>query len=140
MQNDDTSKKCHDNTCPRAHLELGQALFGNPTGDYDLPEYAGAMWFVIWSEIARVYSNRTQQPFNIKYGTNPEIPGIEVRAYYWGADPIEATKPNFTLEGVEIRWYKYVGRGMTCNVQWTPDQWVTWFTKCLELIRAHDVC
>jgi hypothetical protein len=48
--------------------------------------------------------------------------------------------PNLRFEGVEINWYKYIGRGMSTNVDWYPDRWVKWFNKALTVIGLYNVC
>ena len=119
--------------------ELGQMCFGNPTGEYEMPEYTVALFFGLWREIGRVYWNRNQEEFSNYGSDDPEIPGIVVNAYWWGADDTpESARPNFTFGDVEIRWYKYPGRGMSCNVDWEPRQWVEWFDACLEKIQGSD--
>src|SRR3990167_8428012 len=97
--------------------EMGQAMFGNPTGRYELPEYAEAMLFHIFKEIERMYWNNNQAQWE-NY-QDPGIPGIEVRPYYWGNEEDEKDRkrmelPNFQFERGQIRWYKYPGRGMSC--------------------------
>jgi len=48
-------------------------------------------------------------------------------------------RPNFQHEDVEIRWYKWPGRGMSTNKDWTPTEWRDWFNRCLKMVRAFDV-
>jgi hypothetical protein len=122
--------------------ELGQSLFGAPTGEYDLPEYAEALFFGIWREIVRVFCNKNQRDMDSRGADDPGVPGITVRPYWWGdEDAPEASLPNFAFGEAQIRWYKYPGRGMSCNVTWTPDQWVAWFDAAIAAIRAfEDLC
>lgn len=47
-------------------------------------------------------------------------------------------RPNFQFEDVEIRWYKYPGRGMSTNKDWTSDEWRAWFDRCLKTIRDFE--
>lgn len=54
------------------------------------------------------------------------------------ADNCEIEIPNFSFDGVELRWYKYFGRGMSLNVHKTEKQWKTWFDKCMKEIRKLD--
>jgi len=124
---------CKDPDCQLAHLEIGQALFGNPAGEYGFPEYAFALLNHLFTEISRVYGNLNQKDW--RYLSDPGFPGIEVRPYYWGEDPEDAAKPNFSFGGVEIRWYKHPGRSMSCNLVKTEVEWVAWFNDCLKAIR-----
>lgn len=118
--------------------ELGHCCFGCPTGECELPDFAEALFWHLWREIGRVYWNRTQTEFP-DGGTDPGIPGIVIRPYWWGdEDAPEAASPNFAAKGVELRWYKYPGRGMSCNVECTPARWVSWFDACLSDIRGTE--
>ena len=118
--------------------EFGQMLYGNPSGEFAMPDYAEALVIALLNDIGRVYSNVYQASWN--WIDEPNIPGIEFHPYWWGdeEDP-GALLPNFAFEGVEIRWYKYAGRGMSCNRELTPDKWASWFSRCLEIIWEVDV-
>lgn len=118
-------------------MEIGQALFGCPTGQYECPRWIGALLNDILSEIERVFWNRNQKEWD-GY-EDPEIDGIEFRKYWWGdEDAPEAALPNFKFENVEIRWYKYPGRGMSVNVELTHLEWCEWFDRCIALIQKSD--
>ena len=112
--------------------ELGQILFGNPTGEYAAPEAGDALVEGILSEIERVFWNLRQREWD-RY-EDPTIPGVEFRPYYWGDDEAEAEKPNLAFGGVEIRWYKYPGRGSSCNRDLTPAEWFAWFHACIQAV------
>lgn len=135
-------------------MEAGQLLHNNPIG-LDCPEFVCAMMVHIRSELACIYWNINQKPWagaapgdiggSDDYWSKEEKqweplpPGIEFRPYYnWGGSPEDsnwdqdqANKPNFSFEGVEIRWYKRFGRSMNVNVCWPPDKWVRWFERCM---------
>lgn len=139
--------------------EFGQLLHNNPVGA-SMPEFAEALIVAIRDEIARVYWNVNQKPWAGSEDAghpwtwdekNPPtfdtgIPGVEWSPYYnWGGcpddadwDQAKADAPNFAFDGVEIRWYKRFGRSMNVNVQWTPDLWVAWFDRCLDVIRIFE--
>lgn len=166
---------------PEYTPELGQAAFGNPTGEYDCPEYVDAFVAALINEIHRVFWNREQRKWD-EY-EDPKIPGIEFRPYSWsdcdcGYEQLEwawedenlpdlpegrytyppeieekwlawlATHhhkatctpclPNLKFGEGEIRWYKHPGRGMSVNVDWSPDQWSQWFMQAIEQIREAD--
>jgi len=63
---------------------LAQACFGNATSEYALPEFAEAFFHHVWRDIERVYWNIHQKKFDWYGTTDPDIPGITVRPYYWG--------------------------------------------------------
>lgn len=116
--------------------ELGQAFFGNPWGEYETPEYVDALLDTLVAEMERVHWNTKQQKLN-EYVTH-WFGRAEMRSYFWGEDAEQAALPNFAFDGVEIRWYKYRGRGQTSNVEMDPAGWVDWFNRCLAEIRSID--
>jgi hypothetical protein len=59
-----------------ADVELGQAVFGNPTGEYPCPAWVDALVREILRQIDRVYWNVHQREWD---GEDPQIPGIEYR-------------------------------------------------------------
>lgn len=118
--------------------ELGQAAFGCPWAQYEVPTYAEALLLYLLDEVGRTFWNRFQAEWN-KHD-DPEVPGLEYHHYYWGNDEDEAAKPNFKFEDIEIRWYKYPGRGMSCTKKLTVQEWAEWFTRCLAVIVAQDKC
>lgn len=131
------------------NVELGQVLSGAYYGDYDVSDFTEALIRSAIDEYARVFWNVNQCEFNTTYcfpestrevveDQKLDVPGLEIRPYYWGDDDAEAEKPNLSFNGVEIRWYKYVGRGMTTNVLYTPEQWSKWYNKLLKAIRKQE--
>ena len=141
-------------------FEAGQLLHNNPVGA-PLPDYAEALLVSIREEIGRVYWNVNQKSWGFAahaddeawYWDSPDlpedgtgIPGVAWRAYYnWGGSPedadwdqAKANLPNFSFDGVEIRWYKRFGRSMNANVQWGPAEWVAWFERCIDAIRVFE--
>lgn len=84
-----------------------------------LPEYARALFMVIQEKIGRVSWNR--KPEQREGGFDPETEGITWRPYCWNDESPETELPNLVSGEVKIRWYKYPGRGLSCNVDWTPE-------------------
>lgn len=119
--------------------ELGQIVFGNPTGDYGTTEWQDALVTALLNEIERVYWNKNQIEW--QGYEDPELDGLEVRPYYWGDDEAKSELPNlkFGFSEQAIRWYKYPGRGQSCSVEFTPEQWIEWFERGLKEIRSNDV-
>ena len=115
--------------------ELGQACFGNPAGEYGLSEigHASVTYLLDVMRIARW--NIDQKEWQYRGGVGQ----IEVRPYWWGDDEApEASLPNLAFKGVEIRWYKYPGRGMSCNMGLRPDQWSDWLVEALAEVRRVE--
>ena len=48
--------------------------------------------------------------------------------------------PNLKFGAVVINWYKHMGRGMSCNVNWNERQWREWFDDAMRVIRLYDTC
>jgi len=118
--------------------ELGQMVFGNPTGEVGTEEFADALITELLHEIGRVFWNREQREWD-GY-EDPKIKGMIFNSYYWGDDEEIAKRPNLKFEtsDQEIRWYKHSGRGQSCTCEWSTDQWNGWFVSALKIIRAGD--
>lgn len=138
-------------------MEVGQLIHNNPVG-YSAQDFTAALVTAIRGELGRVYWNVNQKKWkgspgyegwNLKdqeCSYEPLPPGIEWCGYYnWGGSPedddwdqSEADKPNFSFEGVEVRWYKRFGRSMNVNVVWPADKWLRWFERCMQTIYAYE--
>ncbi len=119
-------------------IELGQAVFGNPTGDYGTYEFADALIEALLSEIDRVYWNENQKQWD--RGHDPELKGVEFRSYDWSENPATTYLPNlkFSHSPQEIRWYKHPGRGQSCSIQMSEKEWREWFDGALKVIRENE--
>ncbi len=103
--------------------EIGQAVFGNPTSEFkfsSMPDYWVIQHMLLLIEH---YAG---------VGFKNDV--FEINPYYWGDDDEEAEKPNFKHynSGLEIRWYKYIGRGMSCNQHVCPDCFWNIFAECMN--------
>lgn len=69
------------------------------------------------------------------YGQDFKNDTFEMHPYWWGnEDAPEAYEPNFQCGDLEIRWYKYIGRGMSVNHAVTRQELEEIFRKCRESI------
>lgn len=124
--------------------ELGQFAFRNPTGEYEVSDIGEAAIASLLDEIRRVYWNHTGRRIDYQDESCAETwnglgSGIEWHAYWWGGDDTpEAERSNLTFGGVEIRWYKYPGRGESVDREMAPDDWASWLTATLKAARAVD--
>jgi hypothetical protein len=136
-------------------MELGQILHNNPVG-VQSSDFTHALVSAIRNELSRVYWNVNQKRWagdEEEYnGTidgkdcEPLPPGITWQLYYnWGGSPDDddwnlelANNPNFSFEGVEIRWYKRFGRSLNVNVVWPAEKWLRWFERCMQTIYAYE--
>jgi hypothetical protein len=117
--------------------ELGQVCYGTPWGRYEVPEFVTALVLYIKDEIRRVYWNNQQEEWNER--DDPGIRHIEWHGYWWGDEKApEAGRPNLSAFDVKIYWYKHPGRGMSCNVYWTPNEWAKWFELVMAAIDVMD--
>ena len=118
--------------------ELGQMMFGNPTGKYGTEEWQDALIDYLLEEIKRVYWNRNQE--ELDNFDDCKLKGIKIKSYYWGNDKRIAKKPNLKFIGLEqeIYWYKYPVRGQSCSKKLTTKEWIKWFNQALKIIRDNE--
>jgi hypothetical protein len=118
--------------------ELGQALFGQPHKAHAVPEIWDAALCFLRAGLDRVMWNRKQREYASPFGNTAnrfECPAFTAEAYSWGNDE----QPfNFKWGSVEISWYKYLGRGMSANVDLTPDMAAKMLDECLAAVRGLD--
>lgn len=53
-------------------------------------------------------------------------------------DTCSVELPNLAGHGAEIRWYKYPGRGQSCNRDWDANRWAVWLAAMLASVNAAD--
>jgi hypothetical protein len=119
--------------------ELGQMFFGNPAGEFEMPEYACSLLVGVLDEFGRVFWNQHQKSWDRDEAVT--MGGVTFRPYWWGDDNApEAALPNLQLEGdlVEIRWYKHSKRGQSCNHVLTPGQWAAWHDRVMRALKLSD--
>jgi hypothetical protein len=117
--------------------ELGQAVFGAPYSALafdDMPESH------VVENMLRVLCYYAVG--DSCYAGDFENDVFALRPYYWGDDDGEAAKPNFLHKpsGLEIRFYKYLGRGMSVSRHVCPDCFLPIFAECMNsLAQAGEV-
>ncbi len=118
--------------------ELGQLVFGNPTGEHGTEEFTDALIEALFSEIERVYWNNNQEQWE-RY-EDPKLKGVEFRPYDWSENEETTKLPNlkFSHSPQEIRWYKHAGRGQSCTLLWNEKGWREWFDGAMEIIRSNE--
>lgn len=119
--------------------EMGQVLFGAPTGEFDPGALGEACVHAALTRIETCYWNNHQKQWDRH--TDPQIPGLDFRPYWWGDDDAtERELPNLQLHGdpLEIRWYKYPMRGGSVNCDMSPAMWAAWLDKALQVVRQAD--
>jgi hypothetical protein len=120
--------------------ELGQIGFGNPHGAYECPELLIAALRYLDEEIHRVENNAGRRYHSAVDNTGGEFANdtFSIRAYYWGEDEATGALPNFKCGDVEVRWYKWLGRGTSANRPVTPDEIADLFSRCLASVREGE--
>lgn len=113
--------------------ELGQMCFGTPWNAIDLDiEFPDAEYFLC------VLASLTGAE-STTYADNFQNDTFEMHPYWWGdEDAPEAERTNFKCGDVEIRWYKYIGRGMTTNTYQDEDAWKAMFAKCIWSLKEDS--
>ena len=119
--------------------ELGQAVFGQPFKEYELPALWEAVLYRIRCELDRVWWNVKQKDMSSPFDNSGAEPFIcdafEVHSYSWGDDE----QPyNFKCGDVEISWYKHSGRGQSINVEPTPELAQTVLRKCILALAQWE--
>ena len=84
------------------------------------------------------------------FGIDPEAPGgavhctcnrtneyVDFIKTISHADHCEMDKPNFKhyASGIEVEWYKYIGRSMEYDTTVTVEKWVEVFKECIDSIK-----
>jgi len=122
--------------------ELGQICAGREVGEFACPPYVEAALEMIATEIERVLGNIHQRWIKSPMrnaAENYENKTFEAHAYWWGdEDAPEANRPNFKCGDVEVRWYKYCGRGMSTNKKPDPVEWASILERCLTSVREDE--
>lgn len=118
--------------------ELGQALFGQPHMEHDVPDIMLAALRLVSEELDRVMWNIHQEDYHSPFSnTANEFRNDDFHAvaYSWGDDD---QPHNFAWKDLRICWYKYLGRGMSSNIAITPDLAAACLEDCLASIRRME--
>jgi hypothetical protein len=136
--------------------ELGQFAHGCPYNEFAAPEFIEAGLNHLATEIERVEWNVRQEEYRAPVantGDEYETPDFKLRAYYWGdctcgAEDSEIEKPhaaecgvslpNFKCGDFEVRWYKWLGRGMSMIRQIDANEFFQLIDKCVESVRRKE--
>jgi hypothetical protein len=119
--------------------ELGQMLFGQPHKEHAVSNLVDAALCRIRDELDRVMCNVHQEEYASPFsntGNSFKCDTFEVEAYSWN-DEVEQPY-NFKWRGVEISWYKYLGRGMSANTNITPTVASEMLDDCLKAAAAWE--
>ena len=122
--------------------EIGQMAFGCPTSEFSCPDFVEAGLILLSGEIERIEGNITQKrPVDVPTGNNGseyKTDVFEMYAYYWGDEDSLCARPNFKCGDFEVRWYKYLGRGMSMNREIDANGFFAIIDKCLACVREKE--
>jgi len=120
--------------------EIGQAVFGQPYKTYAVSDLCRSALNMIRDTMDRVMWNINQKEYENPFsnsGNNYEGTVFKVCAYDWNEDNKQSF--NFKYKDIEISWYKYLGRGMSCNKDLTYAEINTMLIDCLTELRELDL-
>jgi hypothetical protein len=115
--------------------ELGQMVYGNEWAAFAIPEDIEDL---VKEGLIALSSGIDKSDYYSGYGKDFENDTFSMRRYWWGdEDAPEASLPNFHHKGsgLEIRWYKYIGRGMSSNKELAADEFVHVLADCMESLK-----
>lgn len=118
--------------------EVGQALFGQPHQEFEVPPIMEAALAYIRNRLDTVMWNANQEVYASPFGNTGNSfknDVFEVVAYSWADDE----QPyNFAWKDLRISWYKWAGRGMSANINVTPEIAAECLEDCLRSLDAMD--
>ena len=115
--------------------EMGQAVWGNSYGEQDFDSLQDSYIVEYMLRTIAFYATG-----DAGYAGDFQNDVFEMRSYYWGDDEEKEELPNFRhyKSGLQIRWYKYIGRGMSTNGTVCPKCFIDIFAECLNSLRDAE--
>lgn len=119
------------------NMELGNLLFGNSRGNYQIDR-------TLYSDMFHSFlENNGFDTYGYHKNTKDgvfENNVFIVRPYYWGDDETIAELPNFEFkpENIQISWYKYPLRDAYCSHDISPEQLKTILDICAESMGQQN--
>ncbi|NTF23625.1 hypothetical protein G6L37_35210 [Agrobacterium rubi] len=118
--------------------ELGQLAFGQPFKSHAVPDIMHAALSMIDDELTRIMENHLQKDYFSPFqnsGSDYRNDVFHAEAYSWGD---EEQPYNFAWKDLRISWYKRMGRGMSSNVEITPDMAAECLRDCLASLEKLE--
>ena len=113
---------------------MGQMLYGDKTAEYEVPRYVEAALTMLNCELERITE---LQPFSNSGDRFEDIDTFKVRAYDWNDDDPDP-RPNFEWSDFKVWWYKYMGRGMSCNRVPTCQEAARMLDECMDALAKYE--
>ena len=117
-------------------MEIGNAIFGNSRGTYEVPrEQFEDAFFLLLKKIGLDGYGYSEKGWNKNYATF-ENDTFLIRPYYWGYDDSIASLPNFVYKptNFEIQWYKYPFRDSYMNQNISIKQFKEIIKRCKKSV------
>ena len=122
-------------------MELGNIMFGNSRGIYEVPRGHFEERFNDFLEAIGCdgygYCKPSDEHKNIRGGIKTSV--FEINPYYWGDDEEEMTIHNFIYYTTryELDWYKYPLRDSYSNKQLAYDEFSEMLDRCEEAYNGN---
>ena len=123
-------------------MELGQLVKGDTVHEYGCPDFIEAGLAYLASRIETEAWNQTQESYDAPTGNCGgwcRTGTFEIRSYCWDEDSPRAELPNFKCGELEIKWYKYLGRGMSMNIDIDANEFFEIIDDCIESLRNLEI-
>jgi len=121
--------------------ELGQAAFGQPWKEFEVPVIWEAALAYLDSELSRVMWNIHQKEYSSPFANTgisfEECDVFSIYAYSWDFESEQ--EYNFKWRDIEINWYKYLGRGMSTNALLTAELAAEMLEDCLAAVEEYEL-
>lgn len=133
----------NDSTSSGSHYipEMGQAVFGQPWQPLEVNNKTQAALDALqnaWDASVPTNmdpNNYRDNPFS-NTGFRYDGKCFKAHAYSWGDDDQEF---NFAWRDFRVSWYKYLGRGTTCNRHLSKTELKEMLSECLaEIVSLGD--
>lgn len=118
--------------------EVGQALFGQPSQEYAVPEIMEAALAFIQYRLDTVMWNIHQKEYDSPFsntGNSFKNDVFEAIAYSWSED---GQTYNFAWKDLRISWYKHCLWGLSSNMPITPQMASECLVDCLRSLDRMD--
>lgn len=120
------------------HIELGNLLFGNSRGKYQVNREWSKDFYDFLEECcfdSGCYYEGNKEYINKMGGFENEV--FIVNPYYWGLNEEKAKQPNFIYKplGFNISWYKYPFRDSYMNKYISKEKFKEILKECKKSIK-----
>lgn len=121
--------------------EIGQALFGQPSKQFEVSNIMNCCLLKISNEMERVFENLRQKEYYSPFGNNGSnfsCDIFDVHSYSWDEEFEQPYNFRHHKSGIEISWYKWFSRGASSNIYITPNMAEEILNDCLPAIQEID--